>query len=396
MVIRFLLLFKRTVMIARTFRSHFFKLYLNFNFPQFHTEISPQIKPLKNPIIYKYLIDTLNFPKVKAIRFSERFRRIDSLEQPQSVINLLKSFGLSDSQVKSAVTVCPQILFADVDEILRPKLRFFKELGFSDSGFGKFIAKNSSVLTRSLDDTLKPSVETLKKIIGYDVNNKYLVGVLSRCNWVVDGIINARIVSNVLYFKSCGIDDKYLSKLFKLQPRLFAAPESELRAIIEEISELGFPMNSKMLIYAIYTVGTLSSETLERKFELIWSFGYSKDECLEMFRRLPSLFRTSEVKLRFALAFLLDTVKLKKSLILHDPACLMHSVQDRLVARYRVMKTLTDKGLLKKEPAFLNVLHLPEKEFLEKYISKYEKDGEELLYAYKVHLLESSSEEEHV
>lgn len=383
-------------MIARSFSSHFSKLYSTAiflsNSPQIDTRISPQTKPLKNPIIYNYLIETLNFSNVKATKFSERFRRIDSLEQPQSVINLLKSFGLSDSQVQSAVTTCPQILFADVNDILLPKLRFFQELGFSGSGFGKFIAKNSSVLTRSLDDTLKPSVETLKNIIGYDVNNKYLARVLSRCSWVVDRIINARIVSNALYLKSCSIDDNRLSKLFKVQPRLFASHESELRDIINEISELGFPMDSKMLIYAIYTVGSLSRETLNRKFELIRSFGYSKDECLEMFRRLPSSFRISEVKLRFALEFLLNTVKLKRSLILHDPACLMHSVEDKLVARYRVVKTLMDKGLLKKEPAFLNVLHLTEKEFLNKYISKFEKYDEELLYAYKFHLLESESE----
>lgn len=380
------------MMIVRSFRSHFYKLYstdiIPLNFPQIDTKISPQAKPFKNPILYKYLIETFNFPKVKAIKLSERFRRIDSLEQPQSVINSLKSFGLSDSQVQSAVNICPQLLFTDVNRILLPKLRFFQDLGFSRSGFGKFIAKSSSVLTRSLDGTLKPSIEALKKFIGYDVNNKYLVLVLSRCYWVLDVRINARIVSNALYLKSCGLDDKRLSKLFKLHPRLFASPESELRAIVKEVSELGFPMDSNMLIYAISTVGTLSRETLHQKFELIRSFGYSKDECLDMFRRSPTLFRTSEVKLRLALEFLLNTVKLKKSLILHDPVCLMLSVQDRLVARHRVVKILTNKGLLKKEPGFINVLHLTEKEFLKKYISKFENHDEELLYAYKGHLLE--------
>ncbi|KAI5655869.1 hypothetical protein M9H77_33056 [Catharanthus roseus] len=363
-----------------------------FTFPRIHTYISPPKELLQNPILYNYLIKDFNFPKEKAIKISNRFHYI-TLERPQSAVEYLKSFGFSHSHIQSAVKVCPQILFSNTEKILGPKLRFFQELGFSGSDFNKFISRNACVLTRSLDDTLKPCVETVKRILGCDENNKDLIHVLLRCNWVVDKNVNARIVSNASYLKSCGIKDNQISKLFKRQPRLLAAPESELKAIVKKISEMGFVMHSRMLVYAIHTVGSMSSKTIEKKLDVIRSFGFSRDECLEMFRRAPTLPRTSEVKLRCAMKFFLDTVKLKKSLIVHAPMILMHSVEDRIFARYRVLKTLMEKRLLNKEPAFLYVLHMTEEEFLEKYISKFVDNAEELLGAYKGHLLESSTEE---
>ncbi|KAI5669969.1 hypothetical protein M9H77_19822 [Catharanthus roseus] len=356
--------------ISNSCRANFLNLNRSFIYPstflRVHTEASPPKELLQNPVLYNYLIKDLNFPEERAIRVSNHFRYSNTLEQAQSTVEFLKSFGFSHCHIQSAVQVCPQILFSNNEKTLAPKLRFFQELGFSGSDFGKLISKNAGVLARSLDDTLKPCIETTKGILGNDGNNKDLIQVLLRCNWVVSKKSNARIVSNISYFKSCGIDGDQTSKLFKRQPRLFTAPESHLRAIVEKISEMGFPMDSRMLVHAIYTVGTMSSKTLEKKLDLIRSFGFSRDECLEMFRRAPMLLRTSEPKLRCAMNFFLDTVKLKKLLIVRAPMCLMHSVEDRMVARYRVVKTLMEKRLLKKEPAFLYVLQLTEGEFLEK------------------------------
>lgn len=113
---------------------------------------------------------------------------------------------------------------------------------------------------------------------------------------------------------------------------------------------------------------------------------------MEMFRTIPGLLRNSEEKLKIAVEFFLNDVKFERSILVRRPICLMLSMEKRVIPRYRVLQVMKSKRLLKKEPSFVTVLSLPEEEFLEKFISRFRDDVEELLVAYKRHLLGSSGE----
>ncbi|KAB2597293.1 hypothetical protein D8674_000213 [Pyrus ussuriensis x Pyrus communis] len=92
----------------------------------------------------------------------------------------------------------------------------------------------------------------------------------------------SRLLRNSAYMESCGIVGSQLSMLLKRQPWLFIVQESVLRCLVA-------------------------------KLNLLCDFGFSKDECMEMFRRTPGLLRTSEEKLKFGIDFFLNTIKFKKS-----------------------------------------------------------------------------------
>ena len=90
----------------------------------------------------------------------------------------------------------------------------------------------------------------------------------------------------------------------------------------------------------------------------------------------------------------MNTIKLEKSVLIRLPSCLMYSMEERVIPRYKVLQIMKSRRLLKGEPSFVHVLNLTEEEFLTKFIVKFSDHSEELLVAYKGHLLDSSSEDE--
>ncbi|XP_061363767.1 transcription termination factor MTERF5, chloroplastic [Gastrolobium bilobum] len=244
--------------------------------------------------------------------------------------------------------------------------------------------KNSTILTSSLGKALVPSVETIRKIM---YKEKNFIQVLHRCGWILPKY--QKFVGNVTLLESYGIVGSQLSMLLKRQSRLFVAPQSTLKNYILRAVDMGFNENSRMLVHALHTISGLSSKTFRRKLELIQSFGFSKDESLYMFKRCPNLLRTSEKKLKVGMEFFLHTVMLPKSALVHRPMILMYSIQDRVVPRYKVLQLLISKNLCKKVPSYVYLLCLSEEMFLDKYISRFRKNAESLLVAYKGHHLEA-------
>ncbi|CAK9178727.1 unnamed protein product, partial [Ilex paraguariensis] len=353
---------------------------------QSHT--SPPSPEIPNPILLNYLIDSLGFPKPRAFLISNRFSWIKTSEKPQSVVEFLKDVGLSNTHIRSSVHVTPQILVSDIEKTLKPKVEFFLELGISGSEFGKFISKNSSILTSSLDKKLKPCIVILKKILVNGDRNKDLIRVLWRGCWLTAKDPQTRLLSNVLYLESCGIAGSQLSMLLKRQPRLFIMRHCDLKNLVSKVLDMGFVLESRMLVHGLYTVSCMSSDRFMKKLHLFQSFGFSEIECMDMFRRTPGLLRTSEEKLKLGIQFFMNNMKFDKTVLVRNPTCLMHSMKERVIPRYRVLQIIASNRLLKKQPSFITLLMLPEVEFLEKFISRFIDDAEQLLMAYNGHVLD--------
>ncbi|KAF2320969.1 hypothetical protein GH714_032265 [Hevea brasiliensis] len=228
------------------------------------------------------------------------------MEKPQSVFCFFQNLGFSNSHIQSAILLTPQILFANIEKSLKPKIKLFQDIGLVGCDLGKFISKNSPLLTASLKEKLVPRIEILKKLLLNDEKNEDLVKVIRRCNWLISKNPESRLLSNIAYLKSCGIVGSQLSMLLKRQPRLFVMQESRLRDLVSRVLNMGFSINSRMLVHALYTVSCLSDETFERKFGILKSYGFSEYECIEMFRKAPGLLRTSKEKLKLGIDFFLN------------------------------------------------------------------------------------------
>ena len=262
------------------------------------------------------------------------------------------------------------------------------------SELSNFISKNSPVLTVSLERRLVPCVEILNKILCKNENNQDLFRVLRRCSALVRANPESRLVGNIAFLKSCGIVGSQLSMLLTRRPRLFNWQESKLRDVVSRVLDMGFSVNSRMLVYGLYTVSCMSNDTFMRKLELFRSSGFSSDECMEMFRKQPALLRSSEEKVKLGIEFFMNTIKLEKSVLVRFPVSLMYNLEERVIPRYMVLQILKSKSLLKSELSFVHTLNITDEKFLEKFIVKFSDHSEELLVAYKGHLLDSSSVDE--
>ncbi|KAG8373318.1 hypothetical protein BUALT_Bualt11G0011500 [Buddleja alternifolia] len=372
------------------FTSSFFTASPN----RFYTS-TPNLDSEKFDLV-DYLVDSLKFTKTKALSVCSRFPHINSSEKPESVVHFFKGLGFSDTQIQFSVRRQPAVLFTDVEKILKPKVKFYQKLGLTRNHLGTVISKNPSLLTSSLNKKLKPSIGVIKKVLKLngsahspDDINDLMFRILSRYPWVIGR--DTRLLSSVTYLKRCGIVGSQLIMLLKSEPRLFSLPEAELKNLISRVTEMGFAMRSRMLVYGIVAVYCNSAETISRKYKLLESFGFSRHECNEMFVKTPMLFKSSEEKLRGGIEFFLHTLKLDKSVLVGSPAFLTFSLEKRMIPRYKIFEMIKSRNLLEKEPSFLGVLILPNEKFVEKYILRFADDAKDLLVAYDDgHLLDSS------
>ncbi|KAF7130881.1 hypothetical protein RHSIM_Rhsim10G0144200 [Rhododendron simsii] len=220
--------------------------------------------PTSNPSLTNFLIDTLAFSEPQAVSISSRFPSKKTLEKPQSVLQLLKQLGFSDAHIRSSIRLNPDILFSDVDETLKPKLEFFQDLGLTGPDLG-FDSGSEEVVSGRL-------------CIEIEMQH-CLLGELRHCRVpALDAFEEATFA--FLHVRDGSLD-------------------------------MGFPVDSRMLVHAVFIVSCISDETISRKFELFRSFGFSEDECMDMFRRAPTLLGVSEGKLKLGMEFFLYDVKLE-------------------------------------------------------------------------------------
>ncbi|WOG91405.1 hypothetical protein DCAR_0310654 [Daucus carota subsp. sativus] len=344
-----------------------------------------------NPEVIDYLTLSLGFSSPQALSLCQRTPRLKTLENPRSVVYFLKSLGFSDTQIRCSVNTAPQILNAHIDKTLKPKIKLFQDLGLQDYDLGEFFSKNSALLNSSLERRLIPGVDFLKKLL---LSDKDLLLVINRGKRILGKDPEKVLKANSEYLMECGIVGKQLSMLLRRQPRLFLMKLGDLKKLVARAVYMGASVESKMFVYTIQTLYCMSNDTLMGKFQLFYEFGFSKVDCADMFRRMPNVFKTSHEKLKFGLSFFLNTAKLKKTVLVNHPFILMSSMENRVIPRHKVLEILMSKKLLKQQPSFIAVLYLSEDVFLDKFISKFPSYADELLAAYKGHLLESLEEKE--
>ncbi|XVF61733.1 hypothetical protein PTKIN_Ptkin08bG0154200 [Pterospermum kingtungense] len=345
---------------------------------------------VSNPPLFNYLVKNLDFTETQALSLSNRYSHVKFFKRAQSAANFFQSLGFSNAQIASSVRMAPQILVADVEKKLKPKIQFFQDLGLVEPHLGKFFSRNSALLTCSLRK-LGPSIQFVKEVLGD--NSQDLFKVFNRCNGFIarDGLL--KLSRNIEYVQSCGIVGSQLSRLLTRQPRIFRMREPALRDLVSRVLEMGFSTNSRMLVHAIHTMNCLSEKTFKKKWELFKSFGFSDDDCANMFRKTPGVFRVSGEKLKLGIEFYINVAKVDKNVLVSRPFLLMSSLEDRVIPRYRVLQVIKSKKLLKTDLSFLYVLDFTESEFL-KFMSRFPDDLEELLIAFKAHLVYTSSEED--
>ncbi|KAJ4956511.1 hypothetical protein NE237_013294 [Protea cynaroides] len=78
-----------------------------------------------------YFIHSFEWSREKVVQASKRLLQLKSPQNPDAVLEFLRSVSLSESQLSAAINRRPIILIAGVKSSLLPKVKLFESLGAS-------------------------------------------------------------------------------------------------------------------------------------------------------------------------------------------------------------------------------------------------------------------------
>ena len=99
------------------------------------------------------LVNSLGFSKEKAIVASTKVSPLKSPENPNSVVNLLKTDGFNETQIQKVIFSVPTILSFDANKTLKPKLKV-----------ADVVSVHPHIFLRALDRHILPALELLKSV----------------------------------------------------------------------------------------------------------------------------------------------------------------------------------------------------------------------------------------
>ncbi|KAL4197412.1 hypothetical protein AMTRI_Chr04g250990 [Amborella trichopoda] len=312
------------------------------------------------------LINSFGLSKQSSIATTSQFLHLKTDEKPLSVPTFLKNNGFEATHIHD-------IIVADAENTLKPKLKLLQDLGLSKSELGAFISANPSILTYSLNKTLLPRILFLKSYLGTDENVLRFV----RCCSSV--LVSNRLLPNIRYLESHGIGGLKLKALLLQRPHMFNRKLSRLKEITEKVKELGFESHFKMYSHAVGFMSAMSKETWQRKFEFFKTFGWSVEDICAAFQTMPLIFSLSEEKLQKTMDYSVDELKYDEKYLCFHPHIFIYSLERRLIPRINLLKVLWSRELLKKDANLSTVSVLSEKVFLEKYVLSFREVAESLL-----------------
>ncbi|XP_059631373.1 uncharacterized protein LOC132274185 [Cornus florida] len=330
-----------------------------------------------------YLLDRHKFSPETASKVSSVVTYLKRPEETDSILSFLQESGFSDSHLELVIKRMPQVLSANLERTIKPIFKFFQDLGFSSTDVVKIVSSNPQILIRRVGNRLGPSILALKSVLGSNMHDVSRALKASGSAWLLRYDLAKNMIPNIEFLKSCSISSSQIAGYVYIYPTFFMRKPTRIREYVKRVDEMGFDRKSKMFLSAIRTISSMTKENWELKLELFKSMGFSEDDILSVFRRLPQVFAVSERKIKAITQFFLSTGKCDISFLVKNPNLLLLSVENRLKPRLRVMEVLEKRNLLLKKPSFTTVFQRSDKKFFEKYVLPYSDEVGELFVVNK-------------
>ncbi|GMH31465.1 hypothetical protein Nepgr_033308 [Nepenthes gracilis] len=324
-----------------------------------------------------YLIKSLGFSREQAISTSTKVSHLKPAGNPDSIINFFIQNGFNKSQIKDMIYSAPKILLTDVEKTLKPKIRVFQDLGLSGSDLAKVIPSNS-VVERDLNSHIIPALELLKSILITDENVVRALKRSRRLLWYP-----RYFQQNIALLQNYGVSDERIRKLILKNPDNFLWGPKWLENIMIRVEEyLGIPRHSAMFLYGVLALAALSEKTLEAKFQIFKSYGWTESDIRTMAKANPLCLTISDAKIRSGLDLFMKELGYKPDYLSLHSVLLKLSLEKRILPRNVVLQVLKDKKLLKKNYSLYTVMISTDSQFLEKFVLPYKEEVPELYDVY--------------
>ncbi|KAK6131140.1 hypothetical protein DH2020_035119 [Rehmannia glutinosa] len=272
--------------------------------------------------------------------------RLENLENADSVLSFFKEIGFSNTQSEKIVKYRPQYLSASLDDSIKPKIKIFQDSGFSSDDIAKIISSNPLILQLNMNTRVIPSLSVLKGLLG---TNDDVAKLLRKSGWFLIKDLETTMVLNIEFLKSCGIPMERILRMLYDHPRCFLLKPEIMRNTVDKAEEMGGNRSSKMFIYAIRVIASMSEEAWELKLQAFRNFGFSDRDILTIFKKAPPLFAGSMEKIKKTKEFLLATGKFSMSCIVNNPMSLACSVEKSITLILGAFKNIVGGDMTVKD-----------------------------------------------
>ncbi|KAF5460033.1 hypothetical protein F2P56_019931 [Juglans regia] len=297
-----------------------------------------------------------------------------------TAVEFFRAHGFSDMQIKTLTMKCPPLYTYNAQKVLQPKLEFFKSLGLSDLEITKLLSRRPNILTRSLEKLIIPCIQELRRILGTDEN---VLKAIRRCFAVIESDVLQILQPNIDTLISHGVPQSLVLKVFFLRSKSLLICGNRFNEIVNEVMKLGFDPNSLSFVLAIRSMALNNKPLWEQKVEAFRSFGLSEDEICSAFKRQPLCMAISEKKIKKMMGFFVNKLKMNPSMISKSPNLLLYSLEKRIIPRCSVLQVLMLKGLIKDDIGIPSKVAMAEKEFMVKFVSKYQNEVPDVVRAHQ-------------
>ncbi|KAG6633267.1 hypothetical protein CIPAW_12G036000 [Carya illinoinensis] len=258
-----------------------------------------------------FLRNSCGFSLKLAVSASKKLK-IENIENPNSVLDLLRTHGLEQNHIRYLISSRPLLLSADLANTLKPNMELFKSLGFCGASLAKMLSKYPTVL------------EKLRRILRTDEN-------VLKVMKAYDAIIRTNIVHmlqpNIANLISHGVPQSSVLKLFFRKPFPLCICSNRF----------SFEPNCRQFVLAIGSMALNTKTSWGQKVEAFRSSGMSEDEIYAAFKRQPLCMSCSEKKIKKMMGFFVNKLKMKPSRISKTPILIQFSFEKRIIPRCSVL-----------------------------------------------------------
>ncbi|WJX23608.1 hypothetical protein P8452_12807 [Trifolium repens] len=326
------------------------------------------------PFPVSYLIHNFGISPQSASKLTSTFR-LRTAQKPDSILNLFRNLGFSDSQLRDMILKEPRLLSCEPSIRVLPKFQFLLSKGASKYDIVNFVSKNPRILSASLKNCIVPTYELLYRFLQSD--NDTIACVIQNRNLLCENIVT----HNITMLVENGVANSNISRMLRLCGRIFHS--SDLLKLVDDVKDLGFNPSKITFSVALIAKASVTKTLWKEKVDAFKKWGWSDEDALEAFRKKPYCMLTSIDKINLVMSFWVNQMGWDAMAIAKKPYILTLSLEKRIIPRAAVVQFLLNKSLINKKASLTHLFVVPEKLFLDMLIRRFKNESSYLLKLYE-------------
>ncbi|CAM0944161.1 unnamed protein product [Alopecurus aequalis] len=311
-----------------------------------------------------YLATTCGLTPEQALKAAKHFSHCKSTSNANSVLAFLAgpTLRLSKADIAHVIAADPRLLNCSVDKTLKGRVASLRSYGLSEDQVRAFVRVAPVFRTFSIQEKLgfwMPFLGSPEK----------LLRVLRRNYYLLTSDLERVVKPNIAVLRESGISAADIVKMCVPNSRLLTSNPNTVKSILHRADMLGVSRNSLMFRQAVATTTGLGADKMAAKLKFMGeALAWSEAEVTTAVSRNPVLLRVSGEKLCRVKEFLTKVVGVDTTYVFVRPSILMYSLQRRLVPRHYVMKVLQENELIRKDHSFYTMVTPTDKTFRRRHI----------------------------